>query len=447
MPSRGILPDSIPQSALLLSDYIQYPSVTGNERQAGQYLATMAMIKGLHVEVFTNHLDTFNFAASLYPLSQNKPNIILLNHIDVVPALNAAEFTYPPFSGTIADGMVWGRGAIDNKGMAVMQLLAMQRFVELAQDQELPYNVTMVSVSGEETGGHTGAKVVASRFAHKLNPIVVFGEGGTGIPSLLMNDPHKKVFTISTTFKRSLWLKLNLKMNTSGHGSVPPKRYAVQEKVRALYKITRWNRREVFSKTTRRMFRELGRLEGGMRGLFLRNLGLFRPIAVRAMRKDGVIYSLITNTITITGIQTPPGAPNIIPQTIDVTLDCRLLPDVDTQEFIEEIRKVLDNSDVKIEVLQEDKMATPSDVGECFIRMANALKRVYPQSGVIPILMPASNDNNYFRALGVPTYGILPVFMDMEYIESIHNIDERIPIDALEKGTQVYVELLKQYLE
>jgi acetylornithine deacetylase/succinyl-diaminopimelate desuccinylase-like protein len=120
---------------------------------------------------------------------------------------------------------------------------------------------------------------------------------------------------------------------------------------------------------------------------------------------------------------------------------------VDTQEFIEEIRKVLDNSDVKIEVLQEDKMATPSDVGECFIRMANALKRVYPQSGVIPILMPASNDNNYFRALGVPTYGILPVFMDMEYIESIHNIDERIPIDALEKGTQVYVELLKQYLE
>lgn len=446
-PDPGVQPDSIPHSALLLSDYIQYPSVTGYEKQAGQYLATMAMIKGLHVEIFTNHLDTFNFAASLYPLSQNKPNIILLNHIDVVPAENAELFTYPPFGGTIADGLVWGRGAIDNKGMAVMQLQAMEKFVELAREKDLPYNVTMVSVSGEETGGHTGAKVVASRFAQQLNPMVVFGEGGTGIPNLLVNDPKKKVFTISTTFKRSLWLKLTLNMNTSGHGSVPPEKYAVQEKIRALYKIIRWNRREVFSKTTRRMFREMGRLEGGMRGLVLRNLGLFRPLAVRAMRKDGVIYSLITNTITITGIHTPPGPPNIIPQTIDVTLDCRLLPDVNTQEFIEEISKVLNNSDVKIEVLQEDKSANPSGVGDCYAKMAQALKTVYPKSGVIPILMPASNDNNYFRALGVPTYGILPVFMDMEYIESIHNIDERIPIDALEKGTQVYIELLKQYLE
>lgn len=188
----------------------------------------------------------------MYPLSFNKLNIIFLNHIDVVPAENCEQFTYPPFSGTIADGQVWGRGAIDSKGMAVMQLLA--------------------------------------------------------------NDPNKKVFTISTTFKRSLWLKLTHSMNTSGHGSVPSKKYVAQGKVRLLYKIVRWNRKVVFSKTTRDMFRELGRLEGGMRGVMLRNLGLFRPLAVRAMRKDEVIYSLIINTITITGIQTPPGPPNFIPQ-------------------------------------------------------------------------------------------------------------------------------------
>jgi carboxypeptidase PM20D1 len=61
--------------------------------------------------------------------------------------------------------------------------------------------------------------------------------------------------------------------------------------------------------------------------------------------------------------------------------------------------------------------------------------------------MPASNDNNYFRAQGIPSYGILPVFMSMEHLESIHNVDERIPIDALEKGSKVYIELLKQYLD
>lgn len=439
--------DTIPYSAQLLSDYIQHESITGNEMNAGLYLASMARLMGMHVEVLTNGVDTFNFAASLYPLSLNKPNIILLNHIDVVPAENIEDFKYPPFSGTIAEGQVWGRGAIDNKGMAVMQLLAMDHFVEQAFQKDLPFNVTMISVSGEETGGYTGAKVVTERFTEKLNGRVVFGEGGTGIPHLLVNDPEKQVFTVSTTFKRTLWLRLTLSMNTSGHGSVPPSKYAVQEKIRALYKIVRWNRKVVFSKTTRLMFREMGKLEGGFRGLVLRNLGLFKPIAVRTMRKNELIYSLITNTITITGIKTPPGPPNIIPQEIEVTLDCRLLPEVKTEDFINEIHRVLDNNDVKIEILQEDKMAEPSEIGLCFKRLSKALQNVYPGSGVVPILMPASNDNNYFRAIGIPTYGILPVFMSMDHLESIHNVDERIPIEALEKGKEFYIDLLRQYLE
>lgn len=438
-------PDSIPYSAILLSNYIQQASITGNEKQAGLYLASMARHMGLHVDILTNDVDTFNFTASLYPLHLNKPNIIFLNHIDVVPAENPENFTYPPFSGTIAHGQVWGRGAIDNKGMGVMQLLAMKQFVERAHEQDLLYNVTLVSVSGEETGGYSGSKVVTERFAEKLNGMVVYGEGGTGIPHLLLNDPEKEVFAVSTAFKRTLWLKLTLSMNTSGHGSVPPRKYAVQEKIRALYKIIRWNKRVVFSRTTRRMFREIGRLEGGFRGLVLRNIGLFKPLAVRVMRKDNLIYSLITNTITITGIQTPPGAPNIIPQKIEVTLDCRLLPDVETSDFINEIREVLDNNDVRIEILQEDPKAEPTELGSGFVKITHALKTVYPGSGVVPILMPASNDNNYFRSVGIPTYGLLPVFMSMDHIESIHNTDERIPIDALEKGKEFYIQLLNQY--
>jgi acetylornithine deacetylase/succinyl-diaminopimelate desuccinylase-like protein len=407
----------------------------------------MAQLMGLHVEILTDKKDSFNFAASLYPLHLNKPNIILLNHIDVVPAENPEKFKYPPFSGTIAEGQVWGRGAIDNKGMGVMQLLALDHFVERAFREDLPFNVTMISVSGEETGGYTGAKVVSEQFKQKLNGVVLFGEGGTGIPKLITNNQKKRVFTVSTTFKRSLWLKLTLKMNTSGHGSVPPSKYAVQEKIRALYKIVRWNRKVMFSKTTRLMFREIGRLEGGFKGLVLRNLGLFRPLAISAMRKNDIIYSLITNTITITGVNTPLGAPNIIPQEISVILDCRLLPEVETNDFLNEIIKVLDNKDVKIEIIQEDKMAKPSEIGHYYKKMEKALKAVFQGCDVIPILMPASNDNNYFSSLGMPAYGILPVFMTMDHIESIHNINERIPIESLEQGKRVYINLLNQCFE
>jgi carboxypeptidase PM20D1 len=442
--SQDFQVDSLPHSARLLSDYIQFPSVTGVEREAGLYFANICREKGLIVNILTDDEDSFNFTASLYPLELMKPNVIFLNHIDVVPAYNEADFTFPPFSGAIYDGMVWGRGAIDNKGMAVMQLLAMEHFIEIAKNESLPYNVTLLSVSGEETGGHKGAMIIADKFLDLLNPVVVYGEGGMGAPGLVANHPDKEVFTVSVAFKRSLWLKLTLNMNTSGHGSVPPSKYAVQEKVRAIYKVVRWNRKVMFSKTTRVMFRELGKLEGGSRGLVLRNLGLFRPLAVRAMRREEIVYSLITNTVTITGIHTPSGPPNQIPQEITVILDCRLLPEVTTEEFIREVKKVLSNSDVEIEILNESKYAKPTEIDEFYYHLKRAIIDVYPNAGVMPILTPASNDNNYFRAHGIPVYGLLPIYVDLKLLETIHNVDERIPIDALEKGVKIYTQLIYQ---
>ena len=437
--------DTTPYSAHLLSRYIRHASVTGNERMAGLFFSTVARQKGFHVEILTDEPASFNFTASLYPLEKGKPNIILLNHIDVVPATREVEheYTYPPFSGTIADGKVWGRGAIDNKGMGVMQILAMEQFLELAAETGLPYNVTMLSVSGEETGGYTGAKIVTSEFMELLNPVVVYGEGGSGIPGVLRRDPERKLFGISVAFKRSLWLELNLVNITSGHGAVPPPDYVVKEKTIALNRLFERNERVRFSETTRNMFRELGRIEGGLRGLALRNIGLFRPLVVPAMRREEIVYSLITNTVTITSINSPAGAANQIPQEITAVLDCRLLPGTGTNEFIEKISRILDNEKIQINIIHEREKAPPTAIDNYYYYMKEALQEVYPGSAVLPILAPASNDNNYFRAHGIPAYGILPVFIPVSLMETIHNVDERLPVDALEQGIAVYREMIR----
>ncbi len=434
---------AVPYSAELLSRYVKHASVTGKERVAGLFFSTISRQKGFHVEILTDEPGSFNFAASLYPLEMGKPNVIFLNHIDVVPAETNGEFTYPPFSGKIVDGKVWGRGSIDNKGMGVMQLLAMEEFLEKADETDLPFNVTMLSVSGEETGGYTGAKIVTSQFLDLLNPVVVYGEGGAGIPGVLKRHPDRKVFGVSVTFKRSLWLELRLRMNTSGHGAVPPSSYVVQDKVQALNKLTERSRKVIFSESTRNMFFELGKLEGGFRGLALRKLCLFRPLVVPAMRREEIIYSLITNTVSITGINTPEGPPNLIPQEITTVLDCRLLPETNTDKFIEKIRELLDIDSLEIDIKREGINAPPTSLDNYYTYMKDALLEVYSGAGVIPILAPASNDNNYFRAHGIPTYGILPVFIPVHLLESIHNVDERLPIDALEKGLAVYRELIK----
>jgi carboxypeptidase PM20D1 len=438
--------DSIPYSAHLLSRYIKHESVTGNERVAGIFFSTIARQKGFNVEVFTEDPGSYNFTASLYPLESGKPNIILLNHIDVVPAGKSGEYTHPPFSGAIEDGYIWGRGALDMKGMAVMQLLAMTRFIDQAREADLPFNITMLAVSGEEKGGDTGARIISERYIEYLNPVAVYGEGGVGLPGVL-RDEDSKLFGISVADKRTLWLEVTLEMNMpGGHGAITPFNYVVLDKIRALNRLANRTRRIRFTETTRNMFYELGEVEGGLRGLALRKPRIFRPFLSRAIKREEIIYSLVTNTVTITGINTPYGPPNLIPQEITTVLDCRLLPEVDTEEFISEVKDILGNETMRIRVLSEDIHTYPTRPDIFYDLLVEALEAVYPGSAAIPILAPASNDNGYFRIHGIPTYGLLPVFVPVKILETIHNVDERIPVDAMEQGISVYSELIRRIL-
>ncbi len=435
--------------AELLSEYVSIESISGNEREAGQFLADVCKNMGLNVEIFTEAKDTFNFAASLYPLEANKPNIVLLNHIDVVPADEPDNWTYPPFSGKIVNDTVWGRGTIDNKGMAVMQLAGLQQFVDKAKRNDFPYNITLLSVSGEEVGGFTGAKVISERYLDKLNPVVVYGEGGAGLQDVLPGlSSDKKLFGVSVAAKRMLWVRLSLEMKTSGHSSVPPSSYAVEEMIDALNRvIVENNDREVrFTEPTTEMLRQLGELHSGITGMALRNLGVFKRVVASKLREDEILYSIVSNTATVTGIESEPGAPNQIPQKVTAILDCRLLPEFPAEDYIAKLRTWLDNDDIEIEIINERKIAKPTSVDEYFYVMSDAINHVYTNAEVLPILFPASNDNNYFRSKGLPTYGIHPTYMNIELIETIHNVDERFPIDMLEKGVEVYTELIRQFL-
>ncbi len=439
--------EDVPRSAELLSRYIRHESITGNERRAGIFLKNTARQKDLHVEVLTDEQDSYNFTASLYPLDSGKPNIILLNHIDVVPAGDESAWKHPPFSGRIADGYVWGRGAIDNKGMAVMQLLALGEFAEKAKEEDFPVNITMLSVSGEETGGHTGARIITDEFMELLNPVALYGEGGSGLPGVVKGDPDRKIMGISVAHKRSLWLEVTLDTDISGHGAVPPETYAIKEKVEALDNLFNRRIRTHFSETTKKMFSEVGEMEKGIRGFALRNVGFFRPFLVPALRGDDVALSTISNTITVTGINTPDLPPNQIAPSVTAVLDCRLLPGFATDDFISKIRGVMENDRISVDIIQEGVAADPSPLNEYYGLLKDALEEVFEGSGVVPILVPAANDNNFFRAEGVPSYGAPPVYLEEELIRSIHNVNERMPVDMLEKGVDVYNALIEKFLE
>ncbi|HQG77802.1 MAG TPA: M20/M25/M40 family metallo-hydrolase [Bacteroidales bacterium] len=445
-PSEFTRTVSCEEASAILSEYIRYPSVTGNEKPAGQYIEGICREKGLHVRVFTDSTDSYNFAASLYPLAMNKPNIIFLNHIDVVQEGDDSGWVHPPFSGTITGDTVWGRGAADMKGAAVMQLMAIASFAGDAAESDFPVNATLLCVSGEEKYGKTGAGIISSSFLGELNPAVVFGEGGIGARNLIKRAPGKPVFAISLSDKRALWLKLRLINKTSGHGSIPPPEYANKIMINALHSLVNSRTRIRFSSPVRTMFRNYGKLEKGITRLVLGKPGLFKPVIAGVVKKDPLLLSSVTNTITITRFRGQENEVNQIPQEVEVMLDCRLLPETPTDEFINLLGRKLKNNDIEISVLIETQNAAPTVPDKYYDMFCESLDEAYPGSGILPVLFPATTDNNYFRSAGIPVYGIIPAIFSEEEMKSIHNFNERISVGALEKGTEVYMRFLGKLL-
>ncbi|MCX6352287.1 MAG: M20/M25/M40 family metallo-hydrolase [Bacteroidetes bacterium] len=436
----------IPESARLLSRYIKFRSVTGNEKKAGEFFTTICIEKELYTKVLTSDSGSYNFCASLYPLELGKPNIIFLNHIDVVPPGDSMQWSHAPFSGEIADSNVWGRGALDNKSMGIMELMAIARFAKMAKRKNLPYNVTLLCVSSEENSAGKGAKLITEKYLKELNPKVVFGEGGAGVKGTLTSRPEKIIYGISTAQKKELWLRLRVKSSTAGHGSVTPDVYANKKMILALNKLVSHKNRIVISPSAYRMFRELGKIEGGKRGFVLRHIRLFKPFIKNFLLNDPVSAAMVSNTFTITNIASDSGAPNQISQGATAVLDCRLLPESSSKNFIRYLKSIIRDDDIEVEVMLKDFNVEESKPNNFFYTMSDAVKTVHKDVGVVPILFLAFTDNDYFRGKGVPTYGLLPVFLDRNLLESIHNVNERIPISSLENGIDIYAEFLKKTL-
>ena len=435
-----------PDPALLLSEYVQIPSVSGEEKEAGEFFAQFCRDHGLHVHVFTEEQDSYNFAASLYPLEMQKPNIVMQNHVDVVPAGDPEGWTYPPFSGTIADGMVWGRGAIDNKAMGVMHVLALLRFLEHAAGEDLPYNVTMLVVSGEETGGDTGARIIAEEFLDLLNPVAVYGEGGAGLMGLLGSQPDKPVFGIGVAQKRILWLEIESSVTESGHGSVPRNQYSTMEVVKATNALLRAQPKITISPIVKESLQMVSEHERGIRRRVLRNIDFYAPLFGRFVRRDPLISSMLTNTMALTSLTSTEGAYNMVPNHARAVFDCRLLPETDEEEFLGHVRRIVAPYDVQVNVLRSGPFTPTSEQGEFYKAMEEAIGYVFDDALSVPFMFVAVNDNRFFRRKGIPAYGILPAIMEEELMESIHYFDERFPIERLHQGIEVYVRLIDNLL-
>ncbi|HET8859625.1 M20 family metallopeptidase [Marivirga sp.] len=437
---------SLNNSIDLLSAYIQRESVSGNEKEAAIFIEDYILTTDLNLKVFSDFSDNYNLAASLYPLSSGKPNIILQSHIDVVPVEDFNDWKYDPYSGYFDGEYVYGRGALDAKGLGVMQLKALEAFQQDYDTTDLPFNVTVLFLSAEETGGDKGAAYVMENFEEELNAVVVLGEGGAGYQNVLKNKPNKVVFGVSIAEKQSLWLQLKINTNSAGHGAAPSKDYANMQLINSLNNLTNRKVLLLFNRSTRRMFRRLGKAEGGLRGFFIRNINwsILAPFVRKQIEREPFLSSLLTNTVTVTNIYNPPGPPNQISNSATAVLDCRLVPGTSAKSFIRYIERKLDNDNVKVTVISKSPEAEPSRLNKYYRALEDAIATSYPDAETIPFLFPATSDNSIFRSYDIPSYGLIPAVITERDINSIHGNNERISTDILKSGIVIYYNFLKK---
>lgn len=441
--SAQVSPQDSAQLVNLLSDMVQIESVTGNEKLLGEFLVKWAREQDLEVEIFTDKDSSYNFVVSLYSLNFQKPNYILTGHIDVVPAEDK-NWKYPPFSGVIAEDAIWGRGAIDDKGPVAMMLMALKVFKEKYSEQDLPFNISVLILSNEETGGELGAKLVTKSFMHRLNAVAMYGEGGSGMLKVIPSRPQTVVFGVSVNEKRPLWLKIEVKTKSKGHSASSNEPYASKKLIKALLKLDDVVETVHFEELTKTTLRELGKTEGGITGFVLKysHKKIFWPLVKSYFSYGGPLNPMVSNSITITEINTPKSGYNSILQSAHAILDCRLLPGTDQKVFLKRMKNEL-GSKVDVEVILSTDAAKDSPIDENFGMFKNAILKNFPDAEVLPFLFPASSDNTTFRLAGVPVYGITPMIMDDDLIATVHNINERMPIDALIKACQTYLDFLE----
>ena len=364
--------------------------------------------------------------------------LLLQGHVDVVTT-EKQVWQQPPFAGNIQDGYVWGRGALDMKGGVAMMVAAFLR--AKAEGLSLPGDVLLALVSDEEVGGEYGAKYLVENHADLFKDVrYALGEFG----GFTMHIGGERFYPIQVLEKKSCGLKAIIH-GPGGHGALPMRGGAIAQLGSFLQQLDQHRLPVHITSVPRQMIETVATGLSTTVGPML--LQLLDPTqtdnVLDALGPQGQNFDpLLHNTVNVTIIHGGEKS-NVIPSEIVITLDGRLLPGYEPDDLLAELRQLI-GDDIELEVMNYDPGPSEPDMG-LYDTLAGILRKADPGGTPIPMLMPAVTDGRFFSRLGIQTYGFLPMLLPEGFIftQTIHAADERIPVAAMEFGTNAIYEVLR----
>ncbi|MFF4714684.1 M20/M25/M40 family metallo-hydrolase [Streptomyces eurythermus] len=411
---------------LIRFDTSNYGDHSGpGERKAAEWVAEKLAEVGLEPKIYESHPGRASTVARIEGEDPSRPALLIHGHLDVVPA-NAVDWTHDPFSGEIADGCVWGRGAVDMKDMDAMTLAVVRD--RLRSGRRPPRDIVVAFLADEEAGGTYGARYLVDHHPELFEGVTeaISEVGGFSFTV----DDQRRLYLIQTAEKGMHWMKLTV-AGTAGHGSMIHRDNAITELSEAVARVGRHKFPVRVTKTTRAFLDELGDALGTE----------LDPEDMEAtIAKLGGIAKLIGATLSNTANPTQLGAGykvNVIPGEATAHIDGRFLPGHE-EEFLADLDRLL-GPNVRREDVHSDKALETGFDGPLVAAMQSALLAEDPTAKAIPYMLSGGTDAKSFDDLGIRGFGFAPLKLppELDFAGMFHGVDERVPVDGLQFGVRV----------
>jgi acetylornithine deacetylase/succinyl-diaminopimelate desuccinylase-like protein len=426
----------------LTSELIQIDSqntgeleTTTGEAEAAAYVDAKLREVGYETEVVESGAPgRHNVFARLAGADPDRPALLVHGHLDVVP-FDESEWSVHPLSGSVQDGYVWGRGAVDMKDMDAMILALARQFQ--AEGTVPPRDIVFAFLADEEAGGAYGAHWLAD---HRPDLFAGCTEalGEVGGFSLTLGE-DVRVYPVMTAEKSIAWMRLRVR-SRPGHGSMIHDENAVTILAEAVARLGRHRFPLVLTESVQGFFDEITALTG------IEFPTDSAAALDSAVAKLGGVARVVGATTRDTANPTMLSAgykANVIPSVAEATIDCRVLPG--RQEAFERELDELLGPDVEREWIRNLEAVETSFDGELVDVITRAVQEEDPQAHTLPYMMSGGTDAKAFVKLGMRCFGFAPLRLppDLDFTALFHGIDERVPVDALQFGTRVLERVLR----
>ena len=436
-----------------LSEAITYKTISNNDNEnidAITFLSFHKFLRRTYPLTF-NELSERIFSSYSILLKwegsneYNKNPILLMAHMDVVPAEEFEKWTEDPFSGIVKDDFIWGRGTLDDKSSLISILESVEYLISTGFK---PNRDIYISIGhDEENSGINGNAVIAESLKSEGVYFDMVLDEGSIISNGIVKGVDKPLAIIGIAEKGYLTLELISNLN-SGHSSMPGNETTIGKLSSAINKLEKFQMSPRITKPLKHFFSYIGPELSLKDQFILSNTTLLSSSIIHELIKEPATASMLRTTTAPTMISSGLKS-NVLPSEAKAVINFRILQGDNIDRVKEHVKSIINDSDIKINVLDPESYSNPSSVSNInspsFNIIHKTIKELYQDVLVAPGLVVATTDSRYYESISKNIYRFMPITLKSEELSMIHGYNEKISIPTYLNMIQFYIQLIKNF--